>query len=260
MPSACIAPCAIAASQAAWRMRTLNLNRRTPPQVWSLTRSGRLHCENARRRMVGASPRYSSTRITGAGGGHPLVAELITRRNLADANTVAAFLNPDLYTPADPLDLPDLAIAADRLDLAIQRGEKIAVWGDFDVDGQTSTALLVSGLRSLGADVIYHIPVRARESHGINLPNLQKLLDQGAQLILTCDTGITAHEAAEYLQSRKIDLLITDHHTLPDELPPAPAVINPQRLPPDHPPAPLCAVWVRRISLCRTLPPSRSTG
>jgi single-stranded-DNA-specific exonuclease len=174
--------------------------------------------------------------------GHPLVAELITRRNLANAITVAAFLNPDLYTPADPLDLPDLSIAADRLDLAIQNGENIAVWGDFDVDGQTSTALLVSGLRSLGADVIYHIPVRARESHGINLPNLQMLLDQGAQLILTCDTGITAHEAAEYLQSRKIDLLITDHHTLPDELPPAPAVINPQRLPEGHPLRSLCGV------------------
>jgi single-stranded-DNA-specific exonuclease len=175
-------------------------------------------------------------------GGHPLVAELITRRNLADATTITAFLDPDLYTPADPLDLPDLAVAADRLDLAIQSGQKIGVWGDFDVDGQTSTALLVSGLRSLGADVTYHIPVRARESHGINLPNLQKLIDQGAQLILTCDTGVTAHEAAEYLQSLKIDLLITDHHTLPDILPPASAVVNPQRLSPNHPLHPLCGV------------------
>ena len=175
-------------------------------------------------------------------GGHPLIAELISRRNLADASTVAAFLNPDLYTPADPLDLPDLSIAADRLDLAIQRGEKIAVWGDFDVDGQSATALLVSGLRSLGADVIYHIPVRAHESHGVNLPNLQKLLERGAQLILTCDTGITAHEAAEFLQNQQIDLLITDHHTLPEELPTAQAVVNPQRLPEGHPLRPLCGV------------------
>ncbi len=175
-------------------------------------------------------------------GGHPLIAELITRRNLADANTVAAFLNPNLYTPADPLDLPDLSIAADRLDHAIQRGEKIGVWGDFDVDGQTATALLVSGLRSLGADVIYHIPVRAYESHGVNIPNLLKLLERGAGLILTCDTGITAHEAAEYLQSLKIDLLITDHHTLPEVLPSAPAVVNPQRLPVGHLLHPLCGV------------------
>ena len=107
-------------------------------------------------------------------GGHPLIAELITRRNLADANTVAAFLNPNLYTPADPLDLPDLSIASDRLDHAIQHGEKIAVWGDFDVDGQTSTALLVSGLRSLGADVVYHIPVRAHESHGVKYSQFAK--------------------------------------------------------------------------------------
>jgi len=175
-------------------------------------------------------------------GGHPLVAEIITRRSLADADSVAAFLNPDFYTPADPTDLPDLTLAVDRLEQAIRHGERIAVWGDFDVDGQTSTALLVSGLRSLGADVIHHIPVRARESHGVNLPNLQKVLEQGAQLVLTCDTGITAHEAAGFLQHQQIDLLITDHHTLPDQLPPALAVVNPQRLPPGHPLHPLCGV------------------
>ena len=175
-------------------------------------------------------------------GGHPLAAELLVRRRITDPGIARAFLDPDLYHPADPLDLPDLAAAADRLELALQRGEKIGVWGDFDVDGQTSTALLVSGLRSLGGNIIYHIPVRARESHGINLPNLEKLLAAGAQLVLTCDTGITAHEAAEYLRNKQVDLLITDHHSLPEQLPAAPAVVNPQRLPSNHPLRPLCGV------------------
>ncbi len=175
-------------------------------------------------------------------GGHPLAAELLVRRGITDPAIARAFLDPDLYHPADPLDLPDLAAAADRLELALQRGEKIGVWGDFDVDGQTSTALLVSGLRGLGGDVIYHIPVRARESHGINLPNLEKLLAAGAQLVLTCDTGITAHEAADFLRHKQVDLLITDHHSLPEQLPNAPALVNPQRLSPDHPLRPLCGV------------------
>lgn len=175
-------------------------------------------------------------------GGHPLLAELVARRELADENTIAAFLNPDLYQPADPLDLPDLAIAADRLDQAIKMGETIGVWGDFDVDGQTATTLLVSGLRTLGARVIYHIPIRASESHGVNIHNLLKLLDNGANLVLTCDTGITAHEAADFLLEKQVDFLITDHHTLPDILPNAGAVVNPQRLPGNHPLHPLCGV------------------
>lgn len=187
-------------------------------------------------------PYSPSTELLAKVGGHPLVAELIARRQLADPATVSGFLDPNLYTPADPLELADLPTAADRIDHAIQNNEMIGIWGDFDVDGQTATALLVSGLTSLGANVIYHIPIRSNESHGVNLANLQKMLVRGAQLILTCDTGITAHEAADYLRAQGIDLLITDHHTLPEVLPMALAVVNPQRLPQAHPLHPLCGV------------------
>ncbi len=100
-------------------------------------------------------------------GGHPLVARLLAQRGLTTPDAALAFLDPDRYTPALPTALPDLDLAADRLYRAVTRGEKIAVWGDFDADGQTSTTLLVSLLRDLKADVIYYIPHRLTESHGI---------------------------------------------------------------------------------------------
>ena len=125
--------------------------------------------------------------------------------------------------------------AVERIHQAIARGERIAVWGDFDVDGQTATTLLVSTLRAFGADAIFHIPVRAAEGHGVNLPWLQHVIDQGAGLVLTCDTGITAHEAVDYAQLRGVDVVITDHHDLTATLPAAYAVVNPKLLSEGHP-------------------------
>src|SRR5512141_1063626 len=168
-------------------------------------------------------------------GGDPIVAQLLTRRGLTTPEAAAAFLNPDRYVPAPPTELPDLAAAADRLYRAVTRGEKIAVWGDFDADGQTSTALLVSLLRDLKADVIFYIPQRLTESHGIKLEPLKRLLDQRINVLLTCDTGITEHEAIAFAKAQGLTVLVTDHHDLPDELPSADALINPKRLPSTHP-------------------------
>lgn len=164
-----------------------------------------------------------------------LVAQLLVRRGITTPQAVKAFMDPSAYFPADPFDLPDMERAVERIETALRRGEQIGVWGDFDVDGQTSTTLLVDSLRALGGKVSYHIPVRARESHGVNLPNLKEMLDSGAQLVITCDTGITAHEAALYARQRGADYIITDHHTLPPVLPAAMAAVNPQRLPEGHP-------------------------
>jgi single-stranded-DNA-specific exonuclease len=103
---------------------------------------------------------------------------------------------------------------------AIRCGEQVCVWGDFDVDGQTSTTLLVSALLDLGAQVSFHIPVRERESHGVSLTVFKELHDrQGFGLVVTCDTGITAHEAVDYARSIGVDFVITDHHELPSQLP-----------------------------------------
>src|SRR5512136_314813 len=97
-------------------------------------------------------------------GGDPIVAQLLARRGIITPEAAAAFLNPDHYVPAPPADLPDLAAAAERLYRAITRGEKIAVWGDFDADRQTATTLLVSLLRDLKAETLFYIPQRVTES------------------------------------------------------------------------------------------------
>lgn len=168
-------------------------------------------------------------------GGHPLVAEILVRRGIISPDEARAFLDPQYYTPASPEALPDLEVAAQRLVQAIRHGERILVWGDFDVDGQTATALLVDALRDLGAEVAYHIPHRLTHGHGVQPEVLQEYIAQGFSVILTCDTGIAAHEAAEVVRSTGATLLITDHHALPSTLPNAATVVNPQRLPPDHP-------------------------
>ncbi len=168
-------------------------------------------------------------------GGHPLVATTLARRGLTDVEEARAFLDPRLYEPAPPTDLPGLAKAVERLERAIEDGEKICIWGDFDVDGQTATTLLFSTLSELGATVQYHIPVRATESHGINIPVLGRLIDEGISLLLTCDTGVSAHEAILYACERGVEVIVTDHHDLPAVLPKAHAVVNPKMLPEDHP-------------------------
>jgi single-stranded-DNA-specific exonuclease len=181
--------------------------------------------------------------LQAAVGGHPLVAETLARRGVTDVASAQAFLDPERYRPALATELPNLAKAVERLECAIALGERICVWGDFDVDGQTSTTILVSTLRDLavrqgspsGAAVQYHIPVRAKESHGVNLPVLERIIADGVDLVLTCDTGVSAHEAVDYARSQGVDVIVTDHHDLPPLLPEAYAVVNPKMLPESHP-------------------------
>ena len=173
--------------------------------------------------------------LQAAVGGHPLVAETLVRRGLTDAEAAGAFLDPNRYRPAAPTDLPDVSRAVERLERAIRRRETMCVWGDFDVDGQTATTVLVSTLRELGAVVRFHLPHRQRESHGINLPVLRQLIAEGVDLVLTCDTGVTAHGPISYAQAQGVDVVVTDHHDLPPTLPDAVAVVNPKMLPDAHP-------------------------
>lgn len=167
-------------------------------------------------------------------GGNPLVSQVLYKRGLTDLDSAKGFLFPENYQPSPSSELPDLEKVADILQKAISEKKKIGVWGDFDVDGQTAITVLVSALRELGGNVVYHIPVRAAESHGISLPALQKFLQQGVELILTCDTGITAHEAIEVAQAKGVPVLITDHHDLPEILPKAEAIVNPKMLSMTH--------------------------
>jgi len=167
--------------------------------------------------------------------GNALVARLLAQRGIQSVEAARPFLDPSAYDPAPPKDLPDLENGAERIRSAIEHGERILVWGDFDVDGQTSTALLVEALRELGAEVDYHVPHRERESHGVNWEHLEGYVDDGIGVVLTCDTGISSHEPIRKARERGVDVVVTDHHDLPSGLPPAEALINPKRLPEEHP-------------------------
>ena len=158
------------------------------------------------------------------------MAQTLARRGILTPAAAVAFLDPGAYIPTPPDALLGMARAVNRLWRAIRGGEPICVWGDFDVDGQTATALLVGTLRDLGASVRYHVPVRETASHGVDLPNLKQVIAEGARLILTCDTGVAAHEAASYARGQGVDMIITDHHELGASLPDATAIINPKLL------------------------------
>ncbi|RIK30413.1 MAG: single-stranded-DNA-specific exonuclease RecJ [Anaerolineae bacterium] len=161
----------------------------------------------------------------------PLIQQTLVRRGIATPESARAFLHPE-ETPSTPF--PNIETAVEIIQHHIEQKNKICVWGDFDVDGQTSTALLVQTLQSLGADVVYYIPIRGKESHGVHIESLTPILDSGVKLLVTCDTGITAHEAIEYANSRGVDVVVTDHHDLGETLPNAKAIVNPKLLPEGH--------------------------
>jgi single-stranded-DNA-specific exonuclease len=175
-------------------------------------------------------------------------AQLLWQRGVRDPNHLAGFLNPDLYHPTSPLEFGqemDWAIA--RLQKAWQASERIAIWGDFDADGITATAVLWEGLGQFFAQheqLTYHIPNRLRESHGLAIAGINTLAESACHLIITCDTGSTNLKEIEQAHGLGIDIIITDHHALPAERPPVTAIINPHYLPSDHPLAKLSGVAV----------------
>jgi len=172
-------------------------------------------------------------------GGHPVVAHILYRRGIKIPQEALSFLNLDLYKASPSSEIPGLEKAVSRLIKALEKGETVCVWGDFDVDGQTSTALLISALRNINIDAVYHVPLRDIESHGVNIPYLEKIIGGHSQpeinLLLTCDTGIDSHEAIKLSNQCGVDVIITDHHDLPEMLPDAEAILNPKMLAEDHP-------------------------
>lgn len=168
-------------------------------------------------------------------GEHPIVSGRLARMGISDPAAARQFLDPAHYSPTPSSDLPDIEPAVARLRKAIRQRQRILVWGDFDVDGQTAAALLYASLSQLGARVTVHLPNRFREGHGIHLPTLERHLKNGFDLLLTCDTGVDSHAAVELAAQQGVDAIITDHHALPERLPAALAVVNPRRLPEAHP-------------------------
>ena len=172
---------------------------------------------------------------------HPLVAQTLIRRGITSPKAAHTFLHLGSI-PSTPF--PNLEKALERIQAAVLNKDQIGVWGDFDVDGQTATTVLVQALQTLGANVSYYIPIRGKEGHGIHVETLQHIIDNGVKLIVTCDTGITAHQAIDYVNSRGVDVIVTDHHDLGETLPNAAVIINPKLLPGDHLLANLAGVGV----------------
>jgi single-stranded-DNA-specific exonuclease len=179
------------------------------------------------------------------------VAEALARRGVLSSSGARAFLDPAAYKPALARELPDLSTAADFLCEAVRKGERIAVWGDLDADGQTSTALLLESLRALGADVIFHVPTR-EQGHGLHIQGIDDLLARGTRVLLTCDTGVTAHASVAHARAGGAQVLITDHHVPSERLPDAAAIVNPHRLPAGHALSTLSGVGVA-YQLARSL-------
>jgi len=158
----------------------------------------------------------------------PLTAMVLASRGIADGHQAQHYLGCGDFMP-DPYLLTDMAPAVERIRLALDRGERIAVFGDYDVDGITSTCLLTHFLREMGADCIPYIPGRLEEGYGLNSLAIEQLYGQNVRLIVTVDCGITAVEEACLCRQLGIDLIITDHHECKEELPKAVAVIDPHR-------------------------------
>src|SRR5262245_41358448 len=159
----------------------------------------------------------------------PLVARLLCQRGITDPEIAARFLNPSLDQLHDPMRLADMRVAVDRIAAAIARKERIAIHGDYDVDGVTSTVILRRALELLGADVVHFIPERLKGGYGLQPAAIERLHADGVALVISVDCGIRGADAARRARELGLDLIITDHHEPDTDLPPALAVINPKR-------------------------------
>jgi single-stranded-DNA-specific exonuclease len=173
-----------------------------------------------------------------------VLAQVMVNRGFKNVATIKDFLYPSLSNLHDPFLMPDMGKAVERLRSAIDRNETVFVHGDFDADGITSTALLVSSLRNLGVNTCYHIPNRIVEGYGLSNKGVQKARDCGAKLIITADCGITSEQEVMNAMSLGMDVIVTDHHEPPDKLPDATAVIDPHRADSQYPFRQLAGVGV----------------
>ena len=193
-----------------------------------------------------------SQAIASAVGLSPLIAQVLLNRGLNTPEAVQVFLDPELESLPDPKkEFPDLITSIDCIEKAIKKGDRITICGDYDVDGMTSTALLIRTLRLLGAIVEYEIPSRMTEGYGINERIVRDCDERNVKLIITVDNGITAYDAIALAESLNISVIVTDHHDVPKDLskiPPATAILNPKyRVDENSPYAAIAGVGVAYI-------------
>ena len=164
------------------------------------------------------------------------IGRLLRQRGIETVLAAREFLNPDWYRPADPTVLGDWSAAIERLAQAAERGEPVAVYGDYDVDGVTGTAILTEVLREAGVSVRPFIPHREREGYGLQDDAVRRLAEDGARVLITADCGITAlQEIAAAREVYGLDVVVLDHHEPSEALPDATAIVTPKHAPPGHP-------------------------
>jgi single-stranded-DNA-specific exonuclease len=189
-----------------------------------------------------------------------ILGRVLADRGL-DVETAGDFLDPKLKTLLpDPLHLKDMDKASDRLAVAVQAGEKIAIFGDYDVDGATSSAVLKRFLQAVGAVVSVYIPDRLEEGYGPNAPALLKLHSEGASLVVTVDCGQTSYDPLARAAEAGLDVIVVDHHLGEPMLPPAVAVVNPNRLDDSSPHGQMAAVGVAFLLAIATNSKLRAAG
>ena len=186
---------------------------RLPPQRWQIYRQ---------------QPECAAS-LAGVTNVAPIIAQILINRGITTPEAAQGFLNPESLNLPSPLEeFPDLSISLDLLQQAIASHGKISICGDYDADGMTSTALLLRSLRSFGADVNYAIPSRMRDGYGINQRIVEEFHNEGINLILTVDNGISAYEPIARARELGMNVIVTDHHDIPPKLPPANAILNPK--------------------------------
>ena len=186
-------------------------------------------------------------------GLYPLLAQVLINRGTTTLDEATIYVNPESQQLPSPLDeFNDLGKSVDLLCSTIADSEKIAICGDYDADGMTSTALLLRALRHLGADVDYAIPSRMKEGYGINTRIVEEFANAGIGLILTVDNGIAAYEPVKRAVDLGLTVIITDHHDLPEEMPPADAILNPKMLSETSPYKGLAGVGVAYVLAVKT--------
>ena len=174
----------------------------------------------------------------------PLVSELLVQRGISDFEEAKRFFRPSLDALHDPFSMQDMQVAVERLDQALTQGERILVYGDYDVDGTTAVALMYTFLLGFGAEVATYIPDRYKEGYGLSMQGIDFAKDNGFTLIIALDCGIKALDQVKYAKEQGIDIIICDHHRPGDQLPEALAILNPKRADCNYPYKELCGCGV----------------
>jgi len=174
----------------------------------------------------------------------PMTAALLINRGITNLESAEAFLNPKLAHLCDPMQIPDMEKAARRALQAKERGEKVVVYGDYDVDGVTGTTILVLALRFLGIEASYYIPHRYGEGYSLSIEAINKLAADGTKMIITVDCGISSLEEVDEAYKLGLEVIVTDHHNIPAQLPKAFALVNPKLIVGEHPSKFLCGAGV----------------